>query len=101
MIVISIQLKHDIEKLVKYKDLSVISKTTDDWYCLLRDTQWSLIKTLEAGYVDSEYHFSKQDSNPINTDLFTEYIYIADLDNERLIIHGLTRDNSVKYFPFS
>ena len=51
----------DIKKLEKYTDLSVSNQTTNDIYCLLRGTQGSIIKILDAGYVCN--HESDEECN--------------------------------------
>lgn len=43
------------------------SRSTSDWYCLLRTTQGSLIQTLEAGYA-------------LSTDSDEEFNYVIDLN---------------------
>lgn len=40
----------DIKKLKEYTDLSVSRQTPNDVYCLLRHTQGSISKMLDAGY---------------------------------------------------
>ena len=61
-----------IVKLRPYTDLEVGHRSTSDWYCLLRNTQGSLVNILEAGYVQ-EYLY---DGN----DCFIEYIYEVNTD---------------------
>lgn len=63
----------DIDKLKLYTNLSVSNQSTSDWYCLLRETQGSLTKIIEAGYVQL---FDYQEGN-----IMIEYIYDIDLDN--------------------
>lgn len=43
--------KEEIEKLKKYSDTNVSSQNLNDVYCLLRKTQGSIIKILDAQYV--------------------------------------------------
>jgi hypothetical protein len=65
----------DIEKLQKYTDLSVSRQTTNDVYCLLRHTQGSIIKILDAGYV-SNYEGDE------------DYNYTIDFDEKKILVDG-------------
>lgn len=65
----------EVEQLRGYADLSVSNQTTEDWYCLLRNTHGDLNVILEAGYVEDVHTF------PLDS-LFCEYGYLVDLDNE-------------------
>ena len=63
-------------------NLSVSSRSSDDWYCLLRDTQdpenWQFAVDHEKTvYVDNYINFIKDS-------LFCEYAYIYDIDSEIL-----------------
>jgi hypothetical protein len=58
----------EISKLSTYTDLGVSEQSTDDWYCLLRMTQGSIKKTLNAGYA-------------LYISDWEEYNYIVDFDN--------------------
>lgn len=60
----------DIQNLSKFTDLSVASQDTQDWYCLLRKCQGSILKTLECGYA-------------LNHDGQEVYNYVIDLDNKK------------------
>jgi hypothetical protein len=43
--------EEDIIKLKAVTDLTVSNQSTNDWYCLLRNTQGSILSVLEVGYV--------------------------------------------------
>lgn len=63
----------DIERLKPWTNLSVASRSTSDWYCLLRETQGEPAQMLRAGYIE--------DASEFPTDsLFAEWGFIADLD---------------------
>ena len=68
--------EQQIEHLKPYTDLNVSSKSTNDWYCLLRRCQGSLVNVLESGHC---YH-----SGDPNVDIWIEYCYIVNLDNNSL-----------------
>jgi anaerobic ribonucleoside-triphosphate reductase len=54
----------DIEKLKEYTDLTVSTRSTSDWYCLMRKCQGSYKKTLNAGYcIKNEEHSEKDLTN--------------------------------------
>lgn len=69
-----------IEKLKPFTDLGVSRGSTDDWYCLLREAQGSLLKSFEAGYMLDAGDF-------INDSLMCEWGYILNLDDEVLEIY--------------
>jgi len=64
----------DIEKLAKYTDLGVSDGTTQDWYCLLRQTQGSLNSVLQSGYLQNCF---KSNGEPEHMN----YSYIVNLDS--------------------
>lgn len=85
----------DIQRLSQYTDLSVSSRSTNDWYCLLRKTQGSLIKTLEANCISS------WDIIPLPQKIsfpMEEYTYIIDLDNEEFITYSLATEPTKQSF---
>jgi len=52
--VVSLDMTPTPEQIVKcapYTNLGVSRQSTDDWYCLLRECQGDLDKTLESGFV--------------------------------------------------
>lgn len=65
---------NDIEKLKKYTNLNVSSKSQYDWYCLLRETQGSFVKILDSGYILIDNNF--------------EYTYICNLDDNTFDIYS-------------
>lgn len=67
-----------IDKLRPYTDLEVGTESTTDWYCLLRNTQGSLINILDAGYVQA-FHY-------VGGDCFIEYIYEINVDTNTFSI---------------
>lgn len=64
----------DIKKLSRWTDLNVSEQSTSDWYCLLRNSQGSLIDILKCGYMLDAEGF-------ILDSLFCEYAYILNLDD--------------------
>ena len=85
----------DIEKLKPYTNLSVSDRSTDDWYCLLRDCQGSLKEVLESGYC-----LNHCDNNRL--DDFGEYGYIVNLDHETLdFYHFCHHENHDRSKPIS
>lgn len=64
----------DIEALAGYTNLNVSDQSTDDWYCLTRETHGDIGAMLACGYI-CDYHEFPLDS------LFCEWAYIVDLDN--------------------
>lgn len=66
-----------IEKLKQYADTGVSNQSLTDWYCLLRQTQGDLQKTVCAGFYEDSNDFMKDS-------LFCEYGYIANLDDHVL-----------------
>lgn len=69
--------RSDIKRLAAYTDLGVSNQSTDDWYCLLRQTQGNPAKMLEAGVIEDASGF------PADS-LFAEYGYVIDLDGDGL-----------------
>lgn len=63
----------DIEKLEKYTDLVVSTKSTEDWYCLLRLTQGSFYHVLHAGYMKN---------------VTKRHVYVLDLDTKEFTAKG-------------
>lgn len=63
----------DIDRLAPFTNLGVSSSSTDEWYCLLRETQGDLVAILNAGYIEDGSQF------PLDS-LFCEWAYCLDLD---------------------
>lgn len=73
--------KEQIKKLSKWTDLNVSEKSTDDWYCVLRDLQGKLDVILEeAGFMVDGNDFPKES-------LFCEWAYVANFDDMTLEIY--------------
>ena len=77
----SIPTEEQIKECEKYTDLSVSQQTTQDWYCLLRDTQGDL-----SAY-DDDLKYMIDNADFILDGLFCEYGYIINLDTNRLEIY--------------
>lgn len=60
----------EVERLKPWTDLTVSNQSTEDWYCLLRNTQGDLSATLSAGF----YY-----PGGVGDD---EWSYVIDLDTE-------------------
>lgn len=60
--------------LAEWTDLGVSSRSTSDWYCLLRGTQGQLLETLKAGYYEPF---------PLCEE---EYSYLIDFDADEFVV---------------
>lgn len=72
-----------IEKYKSYADTNVGNQDLDDWYCLLRRTQGTIIPFLTGGvehYIDG--------AGFLLDSLFCEWAYIINLDTEMLEIYS-------------
>jgi hypothetical protein len=67
----------DIKRLEPYTDLNVSRQSTEDWYCLLRQTQGDIASILNCGYMIDGESF-------ISDSLFCEYAYVINLDTNML-----------------
>jgi len=76
----------DVAKLEKYTDLNVSSKSTEDWYCLLRLAQGSFQHVLNAGYME----------NVEGCEMGEEYVYVLDLDKKEFRAKGYELDVRMK-----
>lgn len=63
-----------IERLKPFTDLGVSTGSTSDWYCLLRNTQGDMAKTLQAGYYEPF---------PIGDE---EWSYLVDFDTRQFLV---------------
>jgi hypothetical protein len=72
----------EISKLYKFADGRVSKQSLNDWYCLLRKTQGSIKKIINAGYILNEGFSVKNESN----DKLIEYVYVIDLDNKKFYL---------------
>lgn len=63
--------------LMRYADPGVSTKSFDDWYVLLRDTQGNPQATLDAGFYEDGFVYGVE-----------EYGYLIDLTGEKLEIYS-------------
>lgn len=77
---IALPTQKEIDRLYKYADLNVSSRRYGDWYCLLRQTQGDLEKTLEATVMIDSHEF-------LADSLFCEFAYVINLDDETFEIY--------------
>lgn len=69
----------DIDQLREYTDMRVSNNSTEDWYCLTRKCQGSILKTLQSGYFNGSV--SKFDEAKLVDSLGGEWSYVVDFDN--------------------
>lgn len=69
--------EEDIKKLRFSTDIQVSNQSTDDWYCLTRQSQGIIKDHLDSGIFYCEVLDSAK------TDLFIEYVYVLDLEAHR------------------
>jgi hypothetical protein len=67
--------KADIAATKAHTNLEVSKQSTNDWYCLLRNLQGTIIARLKSGYILDASDF-------ITQSLFCEWAYILNLDDE-------------------
>lgn len=72
--------EEDVKRLKQFSDTDVSTRQLDDWYVLLRETQGSLVKILEAGVAIENSDFAADS-------LFCEWGYVANLDDQVLEIY--------------
>lgn len=65
----------DIKALAGATDLNVSRQSTDDWYCLTRNTHGDIGAMLQSGYIYDNHLF------PLDS-LFCEWAYIVDFDRD-------------------
>lgn len=77
----------DVERLRPWTNLNVGERSTEDWYCLLRETQGRPDQMLASGYIEDAGGF------PADS-LFCEWGYLVDLDDRRLEVFQGFQDQS-------
>lgn len=70
----------EIAALKASTDLSVSEQSTDDWYCLTRETHGSIEAMLKCGFILDSHTF------PLDS-LFCEWAYIVDLDRNNFEVY--------------
>jgi len=70
----------EIERLKKYADTRVSTRSLTEWYVLLRQTQGSIGAILDAGYYEDAGDF------PLDS-LYAEWGYLINLDDDTLEIY--------------
>jgi hypothetical protein len=78
----------DVLKLVGYTELRVSTQSNLDWYCLLRGCQGSYLAVLDSGYL-------LQNSDEPCCDLYIEYCYVVNFDNDTFDFYNHGRMKSV------
>lgn len=68
-------------RLAAFTDTGVSTGSTDDWYCLLHETQGSPAKIVRAGYIEDAGDF------PLDS-LFAEWGYVIDMDTMTLEVYA-------------
>lgn len=63
----------DVQRLSQFANLNVSTRSADDWYVLLRETQGDPAAMLTAGVIEDAKDF------PLDS-LFAEYGYVVDID---------------------
>lgn len=70
----------DIERLAKFTNVGVGSQGTDDWYCLLRETQGNPALILEAGVIE--------DASDLPAEPQARYGYVIDIDAKAFEVYA-------------
>ena len=68
------------KKFIKYFDSGVASRSTNDWYCLLREMQGKFAETLQAGVAIDYTDFIKES-------LFCEWAYVVNFDTNMFEVY--------------
>lgn len=76
-----------IEALKQYANTSVSTKSLDEWYVLLRETQGDPVATLKAGYM-----YGTTRVEPYRLGYSGEYTYIVDFDTKTFSASGYGHD---------
>jgi hypothetical protein len=72
--------RKQIELFAPYTNLGVGDQSPSDWYCLTRELQGELSKTLEIGYMSCYNKF-------VHDSLFCEWAYIWNFDTEEFEVY--------------
>jgi hypothetical protein len=72
--------EQDIQKLASVTDLRVSEQSTDDWYCLTRETHGSIEKMLDCGFILDMRDFGFDS-------LFCEWGYVVDFDRRQFEVY--------------
>lgn len=70
----------DQKALAKWTDLEVSGRSKQDWYCLTRKAQGSILETFRCGYVVGNAQF-------LADSLFCEWAYIVNFDDRTLEVY--------------
>ena len=78
----SIPTPAQIRECEKFTDLGVSKQSTEEWYCILRDSQGE-----PESYVKGKLRYMIDSKAFIKDSLFCEYAYIINLDTKKLEIY--------------
>lgn len=76
----SVPTRDEQTSLARFANLGVSEQSLTDWYCLLRECQGDMGKTLEAGVIVDSSDFPAYS-------LFAEWGYVVDIDNGCLEVY--------------